>query len=157
LSMDQDYLAASTTKRWARLLTANGVRPDETDSYQNIVDIAPIAAPHADGSNMKVELCATATYTDYIVQLLEAWVTAGQRVRPMVAFGGPVRQWLKIQFNLADDLGVLSLLTLQFYSGIRVPTLTANHPSMIFNLDDNLKDDENTPGDDRLCALIPTM
>ena len=49
-------------------------RPRETDSCQNIVDIAPIAAPHADGSNMKVELCAT--YTDYIVQLLEAWVPA---------------------------------------------------------------------------------
>jgi hypothetical protein len=155
LSMDQDYLAASTTKRWARLLTANGVRPDETDSYQNIVDIAPIAAPHADGSNMKVELCAT--YSAYIVHLLEAWLPGDEAVRPMVAFGGPVRQWIKIQFKLAEDLGVLSLLTLQLDSGIRVPTLTANHPSMIFNLDDNLKDDENTPEDDRLCALIPTM
>src|SRR5262249_18894707 len=73
------------------------------------------------------------------------------------AFGVPVRQWLKIQFNLPEDLGVLSLLTLPLESGIQVPTLTANHPSMIFNLDDNLKDDVNTPEDDRLCPLIPTM
>jgi hypothetical protein len=155
LSRDQDYLAASTTRRWARLLTANGVNPSETDSYQNIVDIAPIAAPHADGGNMKVELCAT--YTKYIVSLLKAALPNGRAVRPMVAFGVPVRQWLRIQFKLPEELGVLSLLTLPLESSLQVPTLTANHPSMIFNLDDNLKDDANTPEDDRLCPLIPTM
>jgi hypothetical protein len=37
---------------------------------------------------------------------------------------------------------------------MKVPILTANHPSYIFNADDKLKDDPNTPQDERLPTLM---
>jgi hypothetical protein len=156
LSKAQDYLAASTTKRWAELLVANGVLPKDTDSYQNIVDAAPVAAPHADGGTIDVNVCLA--YTDYIRDLLDAWLPKPDgHSRPMVTLGVPPRNWLKQTFAPTQDLGVLSLVNFKLPSGLAVSTLTGNHPSMIFNLDNNLKDDPGTPVDDRLCPLIPTM
>ncbi len=155
LERDQDYLKASTTRRWAKLLIANGVPAAETDVYQNIVDIAPVSAPAADGVNLNVKFCAT--YTPYITMLLEAWVPMGNCARPMVGFGLPVRQWLQERLGIPESLGVLKLVTFGLQSGLSVPVLTANHPSMIFNLDDKLKDLIETPEDDRICPLIPTM
>ena len=130
----QDYLAASTTKRWAKLLVENGAMQDEVDRFQNIIDIVPIAAPHADGCKLKSTL-GTHSYSqfnDYNIELLELWLLqAGPAAsRPMVAFGSPARKWLKAALGV--NLKVLKLATVPLPSGLKVPTLGANHPSYIW-------------------------
>ena len=45
----------------------------------------------------------------------------------IVAYGGPVRQWVKTYFNLQDYFGVNSIAKITV-SGVSVPVLGANHP-----------------------------
>lgn len=52
LERDRDYLTAHTTLRWAELLIENGATANITDQYQNIIDIAPIAAPSRAGKDL---------------------------------------------------------------------------------------------------------
>jgi hypothetical protein len=146
LQRDQDYLTAHTTLRWAALLVANGAAQDETASYQTIIDIAPIAAPSNDGANLEG---IYGLYTNYINGLLDLWipVPAGG-VRPLIAFGSPVRTWLKDEYGL--DLRVLDLAMLTTQGGVSVPVLAANHPSFIYNAIKQLEDDPHTPVDERL-------
>jgi hypothetical protein len=152
LERDQDYLSAHTTLRWAELLEANGVAKTDTDSYQTIVDIAPIAAPASAGKELEG---VYASFRDYIHGLLNLLVpvqgtNAG---RPMVAFGGPVRAWIKTEFG--KDLKVLDLTVLKLQSGVSVNTLAANHPSLIYNA---VKvDDPTTPPDKKLQTAMAIM
>lgn len=145
----QDYLAASTTKRWAQLLIENGAKLDEVDRFQNIIDIAPIAAPHEDGCKLE---STYSHFNDYNIALLELWLPqAGPAAsKPMVAFGSKVRKWLKKTFNLKQKLIVPTLTTVALPSGLQAPTLIANHPSKIWAVKDNAKekclDDCNTQG-----------
>lgn len=153
LERDQDYLLAHTTMRWAELLVENGAPADATDRFQNIIDIAPIAAPSDDGKNLDG---IYAEYTPFIKSLLELWVPAdGGGFRPLVAFGGPVRSWLKEQYSL--DLSVLDLGTLALTSKLRVPVLAANHPSFIYNAVKRVSDDPNTPLDERIALAMRVM
>ena len=146
LERDQDYLLAHTTTRWAALLAENGANAMETAAYQTIIDIAPIAAPSNDGANLEG---IYDVYTTYINSLLELWIPAvGGGCRPLVAFGGPVRGWLKSEYGL--DLKVLSLGALALKSGLKVPVLAANHPSFIYNAIKQLENDPNTPIDERI-------
>jgi hypothetical protein len=154
LERDEDYLKASTTKRWARLLIENDVKETDTERYQNIIDLAPISAPSDDGRNLDTGNVYD-FYETYIVALLKEWLPRqDQPVRPMVAFGSPVRRWIKSKFNLSQGPDVLSLEDLPVTNTLRVKTLFANHPSYIFNADDRLKDDPNTALDERLPALM---
>jgi hypothetical protein len=129
LERDQDYLKAHTTTRWAELLVENGANASSTDQYQTIVDIAPVAAP----SDAGVQLEGIYTsYSDYINALLDLWLPMPDgTVRPMVAFGAPVKQWLKTVYGL--DLAVLQQKQLTLKSGIVVQVLGSNHPSFIYN------------------------
>ena len=150
LERDQDYLLAHTTLRWAELLVENGASSDTTDRFQNIIDIAPIAAPSDDGKNLDG---IYDVYTPFIKSLLELWVPVdGGGFRPLVAFGGPVRSWLKEQYKL--DLSVLDLGTLALTPITRVPVLAANHPSFIYNAIKRLSDDPNTPADERIALAM---
>lgn len=153
LARDQDYLSAHTTLRWAELLCENGVKQEETALFQNIVDIAPIAAPSNDGKNLEG---VYAYYDDYILALLHLWLPSDKgQTRPMVAFGGPVRDWLKIKFGL--DLKVLSFTLLKVNADLQVPTLAANHPSFIYNAVDRLKTDNSTSDDEKIAILMRIM
>ena len=49
----QDYLGSKTSQRWVDLLEANGIPLEEVTLYENILDIAPIAAPSNAGSQLK--------------------------------------------------------------------------------------------------------
>jgi len=152
LERDQDYLSAHTTKRWAELLQENGVAAADTPRYQTIVDIAPIAAPSNDGKNLEG---VYSYYDGYISGLLQLWLPLdGHTARPMVAFGGPVRDWIKRRFGV--DLKVLSLTNLQLESGIRVATLATNHPSFIYNAVDRLQSG-NTPTNEQMAMLMRIM
>jgi hypothetical protein len=153
LTRDQDYLSASTTMRWAELLIVNGVPARDVPLYQNIIDIAPIAAPSDDGKNLDGVYIY---YAEYVVALLKLWLPTPDSVtKPMVAFGSPVRDWLKSHYHA--KMKVLSLETIAITPELRVPTLAANHPSFIYNAVSRLKDDPNTPADERMPVLMRIM
>ena len=50
----------------------------------------------------------------------------------MIAFGVPVRNWLKAVYNV--DLAPLQLGVVTLASGLKVQTLAANHPSAIWHV-----------------------
>lgn len=129
LERDQDYLLAHTTMRWAELLVENGADAHATAQYQAIVDIAPVAALSNAGRQLEG---IYVSYSDYINALLNLWLPKPNgAVRPMVAFGSPVKQWLKKVYGL--DLSVLQQAPLKLASGLTVKVLGANHPSFIYN------------------------
>ena len=153
LERDQDYLRAHTTLRWAELLIENGANPTTTAQYQNIIDIAPIAAPSNDGKNLDG---IYSEYTPYINGLLNLWCpVSGDGFRPLVAFGGPVRSWLREQYNL--NLSVLETARLELSATLEIPILAANHPSFIYNAVKQLEDNPSTPVDERVAIGMRVM
>jgi hypothetical protein len=165
LERDQDYLAASTTRQWARLLAENlpeGVAAGETQeailkrtaAYQTIIDLAPIAAPSNDGKNIDK---VYRKYEPYFVELMKTWLKPKDKVLPMVAFGSPVRSWVQDKYEedlSGKPLGVLSTGRIQVAPDLAVPVLGANHPSYIFNADEKYTDDPSTTVDERLVGLM---
>ncbi|GLS04370.1 hypothetical protein GCM10007860_15170 [Chitiniphilus shinanonensis] len=129
MTQTQDYLQAATTRRWASLLVNNGVTPSATDPYQTIVDIAPIAAPANAGGSLEG---VYDDFSDYTVSLLGQWTAGADGVaRPLVAFGGPARQWLAQYYKL-PPIKVLGLTRFQPVPGRTVQAIGANHPSYIW-------------------------
>ncbi len=121
LMVQQNYLAAATTERWAELLEENGAAKTDVERFQNIIDIAPIAAPHKDGEKLSGDKSCKKCkgvyphFNDYIKALLELWLPlpAPGRSRPLVAFGGPVRDWLKSTYHVGlkvPEFGVVTLI-----------------------------------------------
>jgi len=134
LTRTQDYLAAHTTMRWSDLLAMNGVNKEITPRYQAIVDIAPIAAP----ANAGQSLAGTYDYfTSYAMALLAFWLPSesGQN-KPLVAFGGPVRDWIRRELHA--DLKVSDVATVSVPSVGSVNIFAANHPSLLYNAANNL-------------------
>ncbi len=128
LTQAQDYLESATTDRWATLLTANGIAAEQTPAFQTIVDIAPIAAP----SNTGQALGGVYDYfNDYQTTMVkQVSQNASGDALPMVAFGAPVRNWIKTQYGQTVD--VLGLATITPTAGVKVPVLGSNHPSYIW-------------------------
>ncbi len=128
LTQAQDYLRSNTTDRWASLLTFNGIPADQTPAFQTIVDIAPIAAPASAGSDLEGTY---GYFQDYQVRMVkEVTRTQSGASLPMVAFGSPVRSWIKQQYGV--DLKVLGLGIISPSEGQKVPVLGSNHPSAIW-------------------------
>lgn len=128
LTQAQDYLESKTTDRWADLLTQNGVPAAQTPGYQTIIDIAPIAAPSNAGKDLEGVYSYFQDYQTTMVKQISQNL-AGQTL-PMVAFGAPVRSWIKTQYG--QTVGVLGLATISPNPGQSVPVLGANHPSYIW-------------------------
>jgi hypothetical protein len=128
LTQAQDYLKSATSDRWATLLTVNGIPAEQTPGYQTIIDIAPIAAP----SNAGKDLAGVYDYfKDYQTAMVkQVTQRASGEALPMVAFGAPVRNWIKQQYG--PTMNVLSLVTISPVDGVKVPVLGANHPSYIW-------------------------
>ena len=125
-----DYLESKTTDRWASLLVLNGVASTDTPSYQTIIDIAPIAAPASAGSTLAG---VYSYYTQYQTTMVTQWtqfIGKSNASYPMVAFGGPVRAWVKAQYGAS--VNVLQLGNIQPAPGRTVAVLGANHPSYIW-------------------------
>ncbi|WP_407315042.1 hypothetical protein [Pseudomonas sp. nanlin1] len=128
LTQAQDYLRSATTDRWATLLTVNGVPNDQTPAYQTIIDIAPIAAPANAGSQLEG---VYGYFNDYQTRMVkEISIGSDGSALPMVAFGAPVRNWLKQQYGATVD--VLGLASIQPGAGKAVNVLGSNHPSYIW-------------------------
>ncbi|MFJ3378402.1 hypothetical protein ACIPLA_26335 [Pseudomonas sp. NPDC086112] len=128
LTQAQDYLESKTTDRWATLLTANGIPADQTPGYQTIIDIAPIAAPSSAGKDLEGVYDYFKDYQTTMVK--EVSQNASGAALPMVAFGAPVRNWIKQQYGPTVD--VLGLATISPSEGVKVPVLGSNHPSYIW-------------------------
>ena len=146
LTQAQDYLRSATTDRWAALLTDNGIPADQTPGYQTIIDIAPIAAPASAGKDLEG---VYGYFTDYQTTMVKevSQNTKGAAL-PMVAFGAPVRNWLKQQYDVTVD--VLGLATISPKTGLNVPVLGSNHPSYIWyaaNPDSYTGDDAQAKAD----------
>jgi len=152
---DRDYLAANTTKRWAQLLEASGAKRDETDQYQNIIDIAPIAAPHADGGKLEGSY---SYFTKYIKKLLELWLYKqnGGKPRPLIAFGTAVKEWLKAEYGV-DIKGRPPQARKIKIGPHEVPTLLSYHPSYIWAAVSRKKDNPWTPDDELLGYAMKVM
>ncbi|MFJ2366945.1 hypothetical protein ACIPIN_25180 [Pseudomonas sp. NPDC087697] len=128
LTQAQDYLESKTTDRWATLLTANGIAAEQTPAYQTIIDIAPIAAPSTAGKDLEG---VYGYFKDYQTTLVKQFSqTAGGVTLPMVAFGAPVRNWVKEQYG--QTVAVLGLAQIIPTPGVKVPVLGSNHPSYIW-------------------------
>ncbi len=128
LTQAQDYLRSATTDRWATLLTVNGVPSDQTPAYQTIIDIAPIAAPANAGSQLEG---VYGYFNDYQTRMVkEVSMGSDGSALPMVAFGAPVRNWLKQQYGAT--VNVLGLASIQPGAGKAVAVLGSNHPSYIW-------------------------
>lgn len=128
LTQAQDYLRSNTTDRWATLLTDNGIPAEQTPAYQTIIDIAPIAAPSNAGSDLEG---VYDYFKDYQTTLVKQFsqTTSGTTL-PMVAFGAPVRNWIKQQYG--PTVSVLGLATISPSEGVQAPVLGSNHPSYIW-------------------------
>ncbi|MGY2442113.1 hypothetical protein [Pseudomonas sp. SDO52101_S400] len=140
LTQAQDYLRSNTTDRWAALLTDNGIPADQTPGYQTIIDIAPIAAPASAGSTLEGVYDYFKDYQTTMVK--EVSQNAKGATLPMVAFGAPVRNWIKQQYGAT--VNVLGLATISPSAGVNVPVLGSNHPSYIWYA----ADPANYTGDD---------
>lgn len=141
LTQAQDYLESKTTDRWADLLSLNGVPLDQTPAYQTIIDIAPIAAPASAGSSLAGTYDYFKAYQTTMVAQLTASEDSKAPSLPMVAFGAPVRDWVKQQYGVS--LGVLGLGQIAPAAGRTVAVLGSNHPSYIWYA----ADPENYAGD----------
>jgi len=128
LTQAQDYLRSATTVRWAGLLTDNGVPADQTPAFQTIIDITPIAAPSNAGSDLEGVYGYFQDYQTSMVKQMSQ--NAAGASLPMVAFGAPVRNWIKQQYGASVD--VLGLATISPTPGQTVSVLGSNHPSYIW-------------------------
>ncbi|RKS18498.1 hypothetical protein BJ917_4186 [Pseudomonas sp. WPR_5_2] len=128
LTQAQDYLRSATTDRWASLLTINGIPAEQTPGYQTIIDIAPIAAPSNAGKDLEGVYDYFKDYQTAMVK--EISQSASGAALPMVAFGAPVRDWVKRQYG--PTVNVLSLVNISPDAGVKVPVLGSNHPSYIW-------------------------
>ncbi|MBV4524284.1 hypothetical protein KVG88_29880 [Pseudomonas sp. SWRI74] len=128
LTQAQDYLRSATTDRWATLLTVNGVPAEQTPGYQTIIDIAPIAAPSNAGKDLEGVYGYFKDYQTTMVKQVS--LNASGDPLPMVAFGTPVRNWIKEQYG--PTVNVLSLVYISPNEGVKGPVLGANHPSYIW-------------------------
>jgi hypothetical protein len=127
LTQAQDYLESATTDRWATLLTDNGIPAGETPAYQTIIDIAPIAAPSTAGKDLEG---VYGYFTDYQTRMVRELSLSAKGSLPMVAFGAPVRSWIKQQYG--QTVNVLGLAQISPEAGKYVAVLGANHPSYIW-------------------------
>ncbi|MBF0182445.1 MAG: hypothetical protein HQM03_20710 [Magnetococcales bacterium] len=143
LEQVQDYLNSKTSKRWEDLLVQNGVKAEDVALYEAIIDIAPIAAPSDAGSALSGTY---GYYKDYVNAMLPLRLLKGKTPtapRPMVAYGAPVRDWLKSYYQLSLKVLDTGTITLSD-SGAKVPVLGANHPSYIWYAVQNAKDPYKT-------------
>jgi hypothetical protein len=129
-----DYLYSPTNRRWENLLGWNDYPGDQNTLVESIVDVIPIAADGGSSGSSALAPVANA-FVAYVQQMLSVLLRptpGGQSTQPVVAYGGPVMQFLQTNFS-QPNLSVLSPISLPLLSGgPSTPVLCANHPSRFF-------------------------
>lgn len=138
-----DYLYSPTNRRWENLLGYNDLKAAHFPELETIVDCVPIAAPGDDSKGIEPY---NNVFTPYVIAMLKMrLIAAGNSGVPVVAYGGPVRDWLKQAFpdQIPGTLEPLSLIALKLFDNdSTTPVLCANHPSMyLYYTDDNKPED----------------
>ena len=133
----RDYLYSPTNRRWECLLAQNGFIGANNSPVERIIDVAPIAAPGGAGKELSAY---NQSFIPYVKAQLENFLrplaeTQYAYTQPVVAYGGPVHDWLKEAFNLESSPKTLKIVPLNIADakeGHTCPTtwvLCANHPS----------------------------
>ena len=114
-----------------------------------IIDIAPIAAPSNAGKDLE---SVYGYFTDYQTRMVKELSVRPSGSLPMVAFGAPVRSWIKQQYG--QTVGVLGLAQISPEAGKTVSVLGSNHPSYIWYAasPDTYDGDEQKADEDRFAA-----
>lgn len=128
----QDYLISQTTKRWKDLLALNQVAFEDLDKYSAILDIVPVAAPASGGRVLDDSGIYDGPFNEYTFALLSLWCrkVSTHEVKPMIAFGAPIRKW--IQKNFGINLPVLDITTIFLPDNTEIPVISSNHPSYFY-------------------------
>jgi hypothetical protein len=131
VTQKQDYLNSKTSNRWAELLTINGAAFSDLEKYESILDIVPIAAPAGDGKILDDAGVYNGDFDSYTLKLLDFFSkTSNPKVgKPLIAFGTPIRQWLKRKYNL--NLNVLTAGAFTLNDRV-IPVIGSNHPAFVF-------------------------
>jgi hypothetical protein len=141
----QDYLYSPTNRRWENLLGYNHLIEHNMAELETIIDCVPLAADGGSTGSSAIGYFNN-TFTPYVEKMLAARLSSlGTVTQPVVAYGGPVRDWLKQAYPdvVTGTLAPLSLIKLSLMSGdVITPVLCANHPSMyLYYSDDNKPED----------------
>ncbi len=137
---DQDYLNSKTSQRWEQLLMLNQVTAADVTLFESILDVAPIAAPASAGSTLSDTYSYFEPYVLKMLPLLLDIDEGTSEVLPIVAYGGPVRDWVKSYYKLTDfGVNTFTQIPITKTDGqlansvsIKAPILGANHPSYIW-------------------------
>ena len=133
----RDYLYSPTNRRWECLLAQNGFNGVNNTPLERIIDVAPIAAPGGAGKeltsfNQDFIPYVKAQLNNFLRPLKE---TSYELTQPIVAYGGPVHEWLKEAFGLSSAPKTLEIVELKIlkdndeHSAPFTWVLCANHPS----------------------------
>ena len=133
----KDYLYSPTNRRWECLLAQNDFDGINNTPVERIIDIAPIAAGGDDGKAIKP---FNKDFIPYAKEQLQTFlrplkVTGYEFTQPIVAYGGPVHDWLIEAFNLTKAPNTLDIVQLKIldasdgHSAASTWVLCANHPS----------------------------
>ncbi|MFN3582159.1 MAG: hypothetical protein ACK4VV_16995, partial [Pseudomonas sp.] len=152
----KDYLYSPTNRRWECLLAQNGFNGVNNTPLERIVDVAPIAAPGGAGNELSDYNNAFIPYAkaqlENFLQPLAS--TDYQFTQPIVAYGGPVHDWLKQAFGLAQTPRTLDIVQLSIVAALpgqpaaSTWVLCANHPSeYLYDTDIPLSDACKPNGD----------
>lgn len=125
-----NYLFSRTNRRWENLLVYNKLNGVDFNHLESIVDCVPLAAGGGDGKGIAPY---NFDFTEYVKSMMRARLSEkNDQTQPVVAYGGPVREWLQQAYpdQIKDKLEVLSLVKLRIFGNQTItPVLCANHPS----------------------------
>ncbi len=139
---EQDYLNSKTSQRWEQLLTLNNVPQQDVTLYESILDVAPIAAPASAGSTLSATYSYFEPYVLKMLPLLLDLDEGASEALPIVAYGGPVRDWVSSHYRITG-FGVNTFTQIPVSEGtstVNAPILGANHPSYIWYAKDQGRD-----------------
>jgi len=135
----KDYLYSPTNRRWECLLAQNGFDGARNTLLERIVDIAPVAAPGGAGKAFEPY---NRDFVGYVKRQLNNFLRPldaadGEVTQPIVAYGGPVHEWLPAAFpdQVTSPPHTMDLLQLSIVdragddSGAKTWVLCAHHPS----------------------------
>lgn len=170
-----DYLYSPTNRRWESLLGYNDYPGHKNTLVETIVDIAPIAASGGSrGGQLIAPLLEKDVFAPYAKAMLQALLRPskdGKSTQPIVAYGGPVGEWLQKNYGgelaaqdvemAKDENGsplrpeVCQAFNLQFFGndGPITPVMCANHPIKFNYYDKDLGKAQQQPEADRQAAV----
>lgn len=152
----KDYLYSPTNRRWECLLAQNNFNGVNNTPIERIIDVAPIAAPGGAGKELTDY---NQDFIPYVKAQLKNFLrplqtTNNKLTQPIIAYGGPVHDWLKQAYSLNKTPKTLDIIKLNIIDGNSADdtpytwVLCANHPSeYLYDTDIPLKDANKPNGD----------